>query len=395
MYRLIPEQVNIWEDQSQNNLNVVSMRALSDFDNALLFFQYMRGNFMSAVNDGNRKSRKGIVVVVILAILVGVIASGYFYMSSAKNPMNKNSNKEISVNIEQGYGTGAIAKILKKKGVIANASGFKLLSRIEGNDGKYKAGTYLLSPSMSADEIMKILIEGKQDVVKITIPEGYYLKQIAAKVADSGVCSADEFMKETQEGDFDRDCVAAMQTGENRMEGFLFPATYYVSKGDSAHNIIDMMLKKFDSEYADALNSLKTAPKYNTAEIVTIASLIENEARLDEERALISSVIYNRLNIGMKLRIDATVQYALGEHKSRLYNSDLKVDSPYNTYKVEGLPAGPICSPGAASIKAAMEPASTEYLYYVASPSKDGSHNFATNEADFNKFAQEYWNSLK
>lgn len=350
---------------------------------------------MSAVTGNNRKSRKGIAAVIILVLLAVITASVYIYIDSAKKPANINSDEKISVNIAQGSGTEAIAKALKEKGIISNASGFKLLSRMAGNDGKYKAGTYLLSPSMNAEEIMDILIEGKQDIIRVTIPEGYYLRQIADRLAENGVCDADEFIKETQEGDFKRDCVSAMQSGENRMEGFLFPATYDIAKNESVHNIVDMMLKKFDSEYADALNSLQSAPQYNTSEIVTIASLIENEARLDEERPVIASVIYNRLNIGMKLKIDATVQYALGEHKSRLYNSDLKVNSPYNTYKVDGLPAGPICSPGAASIKAAMQPASTDYLYYVASPSGDGSHNFATNEEDFSRFAKEYWDSLK
>lgn len=344
----------------------------------------------------SKSKKRGHGIIVILLILV-IIAGGVFAMlHMLGTPLDSSATEKVSVTIEQGFSTDDIARTLSDSGVIDSAFKFKIFSRIEGNDGKYKAGVYEVSASMSPREIMKKLIEGNEDTITFTIPEGYTLASIADTVAGTGVCTADEFLKEAAEGTFDYDFLNGGVQGEKRLEGFLFPSTYNIYKTSTPHEIIEKMLSTFKDVYDRAYASSNPAitSAYGTSQIVTVASLIEKEAKLDDERPVIASVIYNRLNSSMRLQIDATVQYALGATKERLYESDLKVDSPYNTYKIDGLPVGAICSPGEKAIEAALSPASTDYLFYVASPAKDGSHNFASNYEQFEAYKAEYIDSL-
>lgn len=185
-----------------------------------------------------------------------------------------------------------------------------------------------------------------------------------------------------------------LPAGANRLEGFLFPETYDVFATSMEHDIINRLLGQFDAVYKDEYYNRATELGYDLNQIITIASLIERETRVDSERAIVASVIYNRLNMGMALQIDATVQYALGEQKDRLSYKDTEIDSPYNTYKVPGLPPGPICSPGEASIKAALYPENTQYVYYVLDAKMDGSHRFSKSYDEFLKNKNAYINAL-
>ena len=242
---------------------------------------------------------------------------------------------------------------------------------------------------------MQILMDGSQNTLRFMVPEGYTLKQIADKFAETGNGTAEDFLNETQNGDFDFEYNDQMVDGEKRYEGFLYPDTYEIYKNESAHGIIQRMLTRFEQVYdaADDETTVDTS-KYSVFDLVTVASLIEREVKLDEERPLVASVIYNRLNKNMKLQMCSTVQYALGTPKARLMNSDLKIDSPYNTYQNAGLPAGPIASPGQASISAALHPADTDYLYFVLTSAGSGKHNFAATGDDFNSYREYYLASL-
>ena len=173
------------------------------------------------------------------------------------------------------------------------------------------------------------------------------------------------------------------------------PNTYDVAQGSSAHQIIDVMLAQFDKIYKDEYYARATELGYDLNQIVTIASMIEKETRVETEREIVASVIYNRLRQGMPLQIDATVQYALGEWKDRLTFKDLEVESPYNTYKVSGLPKGPICSPGENSIIAALYPKETDYYYYVLDASMNGSHRFSNDYNTFLKNREDYLRALE
>lgn len=352
-------------------------------------------NILNGKTGESENSGRASVIIVIL-LLIAVIAAGaaYVYISRIGEPADSTSQETVSVDIPSGSGTEAIGMTLEENGVIKSAFQFKLKSRIDGNDGKYKTGVYELSPSMSMDDIMQILMDGSQNTLRFTVPEGYTLAQIAETFENTGNGTAEEFLAETENGEFDFEYNDQMAEGSSRYEGFLYPDTYEIYKNESAHSIIQRMLSRFEEIYdAEAADSEMTS-QYSVFELVTAASLVEREVKLDDERPLVASVIYNRLDKGMKLQMCSTVQYALGTPKARLMNSDLEVDSPYNTYKVEGLPKGPIASPGQASIAAALHPASTDYLYFVLTEAGSGQHNFASTGDDFSSYREDYLASL-
>ena len=339
------------------------------------------------------KASFGLVLVLLIAVIIA--GAGYKYIHGIGEPLDSSSQEKISVDIPSGSGTAAIGRILEEDGVIKSARQFKIKSRMDKNDGKYRTGVYELSPSMDMDEIMQILMDGSQNTLRFMVPEGYTLKQIADKFAETGNGTAEDFLNETENGDFDFEYNDQMVDGEKRYEGFLYPDTYEIYKNESAHGIIQRMLTRFEQVYdAAADEATVDTSKYSVFDLVTVASLIEREVKLDEERPLVASVIYNRLNKNMKLQMCSTVQYALGTPKARLMNSDLKIDSPYNTYQNAGLPAGPIASPGQASISAALHPADTDYLYFVLTSAGSGKHNFASTGDDFSSYREDYLASL-
>lgn len=345
--------------------------------------------------DGKKRKKTGIrILIVLLLMIVIAAAGGIYYLNSMNEPFSPGSEDLVMVEIPSGSSTTAIADQLEEQGIIADAQQFRIKSRLTGNDGRYKAGTYEVSPGMTMEEIMDVLIAGIQKQTAVTVLEGYTLEQTAEAMEKAGICTKDEFLQETQYGEFDYPFMEYVGTGEKRLEGFLYPETYYAAAGMSAHDAVDMMLAQFNrvftQEYYDRAAEIGMTPR----DIVIIASMIQRETLALEEGAKVASVIYNRLEDGMRLQIDATVQYALGEQKDRLLYSDLEVDSPYNTYKVDGLPAGPICQPHQQAIEAALWPEDTDYMFYVLRPDGSGLHNFAATDTEFAKYRQEYLNSL-
>lgn len=335
--------------------------------------------------------------LIFLLIAVIIIAARFIWLYRAMGMAADSQNDtKVTVTIPDGSSSREIGNILDKKGLLSSVSAFNMKTAFDG--AEYKAGTYQMAPSMTMDEIEEMLEKGADtsNTVKVTIPEGYNIQQIASKVADAGICTSDEFLKEAADGQFDYDFISQTISGEKRLEGYLYPDTYEFYKNASAHDVIDKMLSRFNEIYSEAAKTADSSitSKYSEQQIVTVASLVEREAKLDSERPEVASVVYNRLDKGMKLQFCSTVQYALGKVKARLYNSDLKVDSPYNTYINEGLPPGPIASPGRASIEAALKPAKTDYLYFVVSSKGDGSHNFAATGDDFAAYRDDYLSSL-
>ena len=350
---------------------------------------------MATGNEAGKKKGTGKkIAILLIAVIVIGIAAGGVYIGSLNKAYQPDSDRMVIVEVPQGSSTSSIAEILEEKGVIGSASKFKMKSKLSGNDGKYLAGVYELSASMTPEKIMNKLMSGEQEQTKLTIPEGYTLSQIAQTVEKAGICTADEFLNETQNGEFDYRFMEYTGSGEKRLEGFLYPETYFVPSGMSAHDVVNMMLRQFDSVFTDEYYSHAAELNLTPRDIITVASMIQRETRVESEGAKVASVIYNRLAIGMKLQIDATVQYALGSQKDRLTYSDLKIDSPYNTYIVEGLPAGPICQPHESAIKAALYPETTDYLFYVLKPDGSGEHNFAVTDTEFETYRQQYLSSL-
>jgi UPF0755 protein len=239
---------------------------------------------------------------------------------------------------------------------------------------------------------MEDLVKGvKAETLRFTVPEGLTVAQTAETLAGTGLGDARDFLAAAVAGNFNG---YRFLDGAADLEGYLYPETYDVYSDASARDVIDRMLKQFDRLFTEEYYGKAEASGLSVAEVVTIASLIERETRVPEERALVASVIMNRIAMGMPLQIDATVQYALGEQKDRLSYEDLEIDSPYNTYKIEGLPPGPICSPRIECVEAALNPADTDYLYYVLRPELDGRHNFATGYDEFLRFKDAYLKAI-
>lgn len=333
--------------------------------------------------------RKVIIVLLLLIAIAG--AGGFWYISNLDKPMDPSSTDEISIEIPEGTYAGAIGEILEKNGVIKSAFNFKLYLRMLKEQPAMKAGNYTLSPSMDFDTIIDILVNNEVNDLQVTVPEGLTIKQTAQKLADQGVGTYEGFMDAIENGDYDYSFIK-----NDSLEGYLMPATYKIPSGADEHEIINIMLDHFEDTaaklYAETDNAI--TEDYSLDEIIAAASIIERECAVDEERPLVASVIYNRMNASMKLQMCSSVQYILlnetGEVKEVLTYDDIAIDNPYNTYKHYGLPPGPICSPGIKSIEAAMNPADTDYLYFVLSEKLDGTSNFTSDYSEFEKFEKAY-----
>lgn len=333
-----------------------------------------------------------LVFIIFSCVFIGNLAFNYAYDIAHKPSPESRSIKEVEITVERGATTKEIAKILEEKGLIKNALWFELKSRYYKYDGKFKEGKFVLSTSMDEEEIMEILTsEGsKVDGIRFTIPEGYTIEKIAQRLEDENIVKKEEFMKALNETHYDYDFLSMIPERNNPLEGYLFPDTYEVRKDGEATEIISKMLKRFDEivkpEYYDRAKELG----YTMDQIITIASIIEQEAKLDEERPKIAGVIYNRLDSNMNLQMCSTVMYALGKRKDRLLYTDLEVDSPYNTYLYNGLPIGPICNPGEASIKAALYPEEHDYYYFVLKDEETGEHEFTKTGEEHDRAKQKY-----
>jgi UPF0755 protein len=317
------------------------------------------------------------------------LAVFFFYIWGMLSPLSPGNGQPVKLTVTRSSSTSSIGQMLFEKGLIRSAWFFNLYTRLRGVDDQLKAGTYTFSTAQSLPEIVNELVKGSDDGRVITIPEGFTLKQIAQLLEKEGLVSREDFLAAAAEDDFNYPFVKKLPPGPNRLEGYLFPDTYRVSSSTTARSIIDLMLRRFDQKMKEMDYYRKVeAAGLTLHEAVIIASMVEREARVDRERPVIAGVIFNRLQRDMPLQIDATVQYALGSQRAKLYYRDLEINSPYNTYLIKGLPPGPIACPGESSLLAAVEPVKTSYLYYVARP--DGTHAFARTLDEHNANKRKY-----
>jgi len=274
-----------------------------------------------------------------------------------------------------------IAAYLYEKEYISNPYYFRLESKLGKLDNKLKPGKYSISSNMSSDQILKLLTSNminEEETIKFTIPEGYTIVQIAEKLESMKIVSKEDFYNAVNNKAYDYAFLKDIPlTVKYALEGYLFPDTYIIRKDATPEEIIIKMLDRFEEVTSQYSNYIDTS-KYNLNQILSIASIIEQEAKLSEERPIISGVIYNRLNDGMNLQMCSTVQYVLEKRKASLSYEDLEIASPYNTYKNEGLPVGPICCPGEESISAALMPEENDYYFFVVKDEEQGSHSFST-----------------
>lgn len=323
----------------------------------------------------------GTVVYVIAVLGISVILSlaAIFVANDVFAFVKENAVKEITVS--ENTDLLSLAKQLDDEGVINYGTIFKLYVRVKGDNQGVLAGSYSLNPNMDYGQIIDTLVNASStETMKITVPEGYSIAQIRQMLLDEHVCTEDALDEVLNTYSFKHEFLKdELPAEEGWLEGYLFPDTYEIYKGNATVvDTINKMLNNFESKYDDDIKAGAENLGRSMHDIVTIASLVEREAQVDSERAKIAGVIYNRLNNPSEfpyLQVDASVLYGLGRTSGPLSQEDLASDTPYNLYTKQGLPPGPICNPGYASLYAAAHPEQHNYYYYVAMP--DGSHLFA------------------
>jgi UPF0755 protein len=313
--------------------------------------------------------------------LIGVYLS--FRQAELAQPAS-DSDVLITFTIETGETASTVAARLEEMGLITDSNLFSLYMRYHKIDSRLEAGDYDLSPSMTMIEIAENLQHARVDEIVVTVPEGWRAEQIAEMLTQNEIVAGEEFMALARDGgDFHHEFLGERSDSHTALEGFLFPETYRISTKATAADLIKRMLNTFDRRFTPVMRQEAASKGMTAYQVVTLASIVEREAVISEERPIIASVYLNRLAAGMLLNADPTVQYALGyQPNSGLWwktpislEEYSLVDSPYNTYLYGGLPPGPICNPGLSSIRAVVRPAQTDYLYFVGKG--DGSHIFA------------------
>lgn len=328
-----------------------------------------------------------------LALLLALMVVSVWVLVLGSKPVS-NERRPVRVAIPQGASAKEIGGVLAERGLIRSRFVFVLTCRMSGLSGKLKPGVYELNESMGVPTIIRELVSGNSLAAWIVVPEGYTARQIADVLEDRQVVRGDSFLRQAIGGG--ESYTQYSFIGGDSLEGYLFPDSYLIARGSRPNVVIEKMLDTFEKKVVrDNAAEIDRAVRKRFAgsssadglfKLLTVASLIEREAKVAKDRRLISAVLYNRLAKGMRLEIDATISYVPGDsrgNKDTVNYDDLETDSPYNTYKHGGLPPGPICNPGLAAIKAAMDPVQTDYLYYVARA--DGSHVFSRTLAEHNK----------
>lgn len=308
----------------------------------------------------------------IIIALAGGLAMWNWWQGAIK-PYAVSGNPEI-FGLTPGMTAAGVAQELETRHIIRSAWAFRVLARSRQVDARLFPGEYSLSPAMTPQEIIDRLLKGP-DAVRVTIPEGYTTEQIINVLVEKGLGKSEDFHKVVAADSFPYPFLKGAVSGAHRLEGFLFPDTYFFEKGSTPHGIIDTFLQRFNQELTPETQDLLKQNKLSVHDWVILSSMVEKEAEKEADRPLIASVFFNRLHINMPLQSCATIQFILGYPKPKLYNNDLKIASPYNTYLHQGLPPGPIANPGHASLQAVLHPAQTNYLYFVAK--SDGYHVFA------------------
>ena len=295
----------------------------------------------------------------------------FYYGFQLLDPVNQEDPRAEIVEIKEGDSFDEIIYNLYNLELIQDPLIFEIYLRLHGLTAKLQAGHYRIDTAMSAEKIAGKIVSGDTATHKVSIPEGVRVYDIADRLAEFGFNREKllELMKE-KETEFLPDDHEEINY---KLEGFLLPETYHIPYGAEEEEIINLMLREFKKNIKPLREEIEESD-FNIYEVVTIASLIEAEVILDSEKAMVASVINNRLEKNMRLQLDATVQYLIDEHRFRILYSDLRIDSPYNTYQKNGLPPGPINNPGINTIEVVLDPDDTDYLYYVAAG--DGSHIF-------------------
>ena len=339
----------------------------------------------------NNKKNSNIKIAFIFILLFVIVIAGINVASSLGTPSEKG---EVTFVIEEGSSLSQIGSVLEENKVIKSADTFKIYSKLFADSTKFQAGQYKVDRPISLKELTALLSKGSNLAggVKVTIPEGYVITQVATLMESKGLGTKVEFLKLAKTGDFDYEFLKFKTESaiKYKLEGFIYPDTYYFYEDATSEEIINILLETFEKKVWQDLKAASDQKGLNYLELLTLASIVEKEAVVDNERAKIAAVFFNRLKIDMSLQSCATVQYALNREKfsTTVTFEETRLESPYNTYKYPGLPPGPICNPGIKSIEAVLKPDTNKYLFFVAKG--DGSHYFSLTYDEHLEAIQKY-----
>jgi UPF0755 protein len=331
---------------------------------------------------------------VVLGDSHSVLGTGIGQLADPLAPVDPQDSAKLVVTVAPGSTAGDIGATLQQRGLVRSALVFRLAAEQAGVGTSLAAGDYELSRSMSTNEIIQALARGQvKRGLLATIPEGWRSEQIADRLEATGFASRDDFLRAVAAPESVPGFEVVASASPARLEGYLFPETYEVPQKVSGTRAAELMVRMFSQRVGDPLR-VQNESKLTPPQVLTLASIVEREAKQPGERATIASVYLNRLAASMQLQADPTVQYALASRDgpaASAYNywkdltpADLQIDSPYNTYMVNGLPPGPICNPGEASIRAVLQPAQTDFMYFVATTDGSGTHLFAKTLTEHN-----------
>lgn len=333
------------------------------------------------------KNKKKILSIAFLILIICLISFGYFFFLELtdfiQNPATPSASEKIFI-ITPGQSLARITENLEKKSIISNKTYFKLFTKLEKAEKKLQAGEYILSGAKSPDQILKILINGKVKLYRITLPEGLNIKEVAGLVEKANFCNITEFINLCHNQSF----IISLGIKSITLEGYLFPDTYFFPKQTSCEDIITAMVLQFTTIFTEKWKARAKTLGFSVHEIVILASIIEKETGDASERPLISSVFHNRLKKNMRLESDPTVIYGIKNFDGNITKKHLATMTPYNTYQIKGLPSGPIANPGALSLQAALYPAKTDYLFFVSK--KDTTHQFSKTIREHNQAVKKY-----
>lgn len=313
---------------------------------------------------------KWLIVVMTTIIIIG----GTVYGGRAK-PVIASSSNPVIITVKSGMSANEIGILLHEQDVIKSITLFHFIAKMHNLENSLQAGEYAFTKDMSVQQIVTMLSKGETAYQQITIPEGYSVEQIAKLIEGKNLGSSERFKAAAQNYTPYEYMMTANTGGAYKTEGYIFPNTYRVAQGTTEEQLLAMMVNQFDEQFTPAMRERTKEIGLSVREVVILASLVEKEAQLEQDRPLIAGVFLNRIRQDMPLQSCATIQYILGYPKPELSIEDTMIASPYNTYQNKGLPPGPIANPGKAAIQAVLYPTATDYLYFVAD--KQGAHHFS------------------
>jgi UPF0755 protein len=327
------------------------------------------------------------LLVLLVVVAIGAGGTAWYVVRQVRQPYRGYGAPEVFVQVPTGATSRAIGQQLVDAGVVADLLTYRTAVWLSGEAEHLRAGEYRFAEPMTALEVVDRIARGEVYTITVTFPEGLTIPKMAEVFEARGLGPAAEFAAAAR----DASLVAAFDPAATDLEGYLFPETYSVPRDIEASALVRAMVARFEEVLTPELRAAASARGYSVRQLVTLASLVERETAQPDERPLVAAVYDNRLERGIPLQCDPTVIYALeraGQYTGNLRRVDLELESPYNTYRVAGLPPGPIAAPGRASLEAAARPADVDYLYFVSR--NDGSHVFSRTLAEHNRNVREF-----